>query len=266
MASTTARAGRPVGPATAADTARTWVVLAAAVLQAVAGSLGGSGVFGEDQRVLSDRYPSLITPATVAFSIWGLIYVALLVYAVYQSLPGQRSRPVHRATGWLFVVSAACNAGWIVVFSQEFLGTAQLLIVALLVTLALTLRRLAAFPADGVADRALLHGPLAFYAGWVSLATVAGFSVTLTYWGLPLGPVTAAVLLLVGVVAAGLATRRTTAALPYAATAAWALFWVAVESGSAGTVPVAVVAAAGVVAVVVAAVLRAREGLRPAFG
>ncbi len=245
MASTTAGAGRTVGPATGADTARTWAVLAAAVLQAVAGSLGGSGTFGESQRVLSDRYPSLVTPATVAFSVWGLIYLALLVYAVYQSLPGQRSRPVHRATGWLFVTTAVFNAGWIVVFSRELLGTAQLLIVALLVTLALVLRRLAAFPADGAADRALLHGPLAFYAGWVSLATVAGFSVTLTYWGAPLGPVTAAALLAVGALAAGVAARRTTAALPYAATAVWALVWVAVESGRDGTPPVTVVARRG---------------------
>ncbi|MBO4241240.1 tryptophan-rich sensory protein [Pseudonocardia alni] len=266
MASTTARAGRTAGPATGMDTARTWAVLAAAVLQAVAGSLGGSGTFGESQRVLSDRYPSLVTPATVAFSVWGLIYLALLVYAVYQSLPGQRSRPVHRATGWLVVATAALNAGWIVVFSQELLGTAQLLIVALLVTLAVVLHRLAAFPAEGVADRALLHGPLAFYTGWVSLATVAGFSVTLTYWGAPLGPVTAAALLGAGVLAAGVAARRTTAALPYAATAVWALVWVAVESAGAGTVPVTVVAALGVVAVVVAAALRAREGLRPALG
>ncbi|NYG02282.1 tryptophan-rich sensory protein [Pseudonocardia antarctica] len=266
MASTTARAGRTAGPATGMDTARTWAVLAAAVLQAVAGSLGGSGTFGESQRVLSDRYPSLVTPATVAFSVWGLIYLALLVYAVYQSLPGQRSRPVHRATGWLFVATAALNAGWIVVFSQELLGTAQLLIVALLVTLAVVLHRLAAFPAEGVADRALLHGPLAFYTGWVPLATVAGFSVTLTYWGAPLGPVTAAALLGAGVLAAGVATRRTTATLPYAATAAWALVWIAVESATTGTVPVTVVAAIGVVAVVVAAALRAREGLRAAFG
>ncbi|GAA1071956.1 hypothetical protein [Pseudonocardia alni] len=151
-------------------------------------------------------------------------------------------------------------------FSQELLGTAQLLIVALLVTLAVVLHRLAAFPAEGVADRALLHGPLAFYTGWVPLATVAGFSVTLTYWGAPLGPVTAAALLGAGVLAAGVATRRTTATLPYAATAAWALVWIAVESATTGTVPVTVVAAIGVVAVVVAAALRAREGLRAAFG
>ncbi|MYW76319.1 tryptophan-rich sensory protein, partial [Pseudonocardia sp. SID8383] len=53
---------------------------------------------------------------------------------------------------------------------------------------------------------------------------------------------------------------------PYAATAAWALVWIAVESATTGTVPVTVVAAIGVVAVVVAAALRAREGLRAAFG
>ncbi|MBP2371184.1 tryptophan-rich sensory protein [Pseudonocardia parietis] len=253
---------RSAGPTTRADTVRCWVVLAAAVLQTVAGSLGGSGLFGESQRVLSDRYPSVLAPATIAFSVWSVIYLGLLLYAVYQSLPGQRSRPVHRTTGWLFVATAALNAGWIVIFSQELLGTAQLVIAALLVTLATMLWRLAAVPADGVADRVLVHGPMAFYAGRVSLATVAGFSVTLTYWGAALGPVTGALLLLLAVVVVGYATLRTVSALPYAATAVWALFWITVEAPG----PVAVVAGIGAVAVVVAAVLRARRGMRPAFG
>lgn len=253
---------RGAGRATRADTVRTWVVLAAAVLQTVAGSLGGSGLFGESQRVLSDRYPSVLTPATVAFSVWSVIYLGLLLYAVYQSLPGQRSRPVHRAVGWLFVLTAVFNAGWIVIFSQEFLGTAQLVIVALLVTLAVVLRRLAAVPAAGVADRVLVHGPMAFYAGWVSLATLSGFSVTLTYWGAALDQVAGALLLLVAVVAVGYATFRTAIAVPYAATAVWTLFWIVVEAPGA----VSVTAAVGAVAVAAAAVLQARQGMRPAFG
>ena len=253
---------RTTGPRTRADTVRTWAVLAAAVLQTVAGSLGGSDFFGESQRVLSDRYPSVLAPATIAFSVWSVIYLGLLLYAVYQSLPGQRSRPVHRATGWLFVLTAALNTGWIVIFSREYLGTAQLVITALLVTLLAVLWRLTALPADGVADRVLVHGPLAFYAGWVSLATVAGFSVTLTYWGAALGPVMGAVVLLVAVVAVAAVTLRTAAAVPYAATAVWASAWIAVEASG----PVVAVAAAGVVTLVLAAALRARRGARPAFG
>ncbi|OLL75437.1 hypothetical protein Ae168Ps1_3839c [Pseudonocardia sp. Ae168_Ps1] len=250
------------GTATRADTVRTWAVLGAAVLQTVAGSLGGSGFLGESQRVLSDRYPSLLTPATIAFSVWPVIYLALLLFAVHQSLPGQRSRPVHRATGWLFVATAVLNAGWIVVFSQELLGLAQLMIVALLVVLAVALRRLTAVPADGVVDRLLVHGPWAFYAGWVSAATVAGLSVTLTYWGAALGPVPAAALLLVAAAAFGYATRLTTAAVPYAATVVWALVWVA----AASVAVVTVVAVLGALAVVTVAVLRTREGVRAAFG
>ncbi|ANY06272.1 hypothetical protein [Pseudonocardia sp. HH130630-07] len=249
-------------PATRADTVRSGAVLVAAVLQAVAGSLGGSGFFGESQRVLSDRYPSLLTPATIAFSVWPVIYLALLLFAVYQSLPGQPARPVHRATGWPFVLTAVCNAGWIVVFSQEYLVPAQVLIVALLATLAVVLWRLAGVPAAGTADRLLVHGPMAFYAGWVSLATVAGASVTLTYAGAELGPLGAAPVLAVAVLAVGYATLRTTAALPYAATAVWALLWITTEAGGV----VSAVAAAGGIGVLVVAALRARAGTRAAFG
>ncbi|MEQ3554585.1 TspO/MBR family protein [Pseudonocardia nematodicida] len=251
-----ARAARRV------DMVRAWVVLAAAVVQAVAGSLGGSGFFGESQQVLSDRYPSPLMPATIAFSVWTVIYLALLVYAVHQTLPGQPARAVHRATGWWFVATAVFNAGWIVVFSQGYLGTAQVLIVALLVSLVMILRTLARFPAESTVDRVLLHGPMAFYTGWVALATVLGATVTSTYLGAEPGPWVGALVLLVAVAVICGAVFRTVAAVPFAATAAWALFWIAVEAGAV----VATVAGLGALAVVAAAALRARQGSRPAFG
>ena len=50
-------------------------------------------------------------PADWTFAIWGPIYLAFLGYAVYQLLPAQRGREVHRATGWWLAVSAVLNAG-----------------------------------------------------------------------------------------------------------------------------------------------------------
>lgn len=248
--------------ATRRDTVRAGAVLAAAVLQTVAGGLGGSGFFGESQRVLADRYPSPLMPATVAFSVWSVIYLALLAVAVRQVAPRQRARPVHRATGWWFVASAVLNAGWIVIFSQEYLGTAQVVITALLVVLAVLLTRLARLLAEGVADRLLLHGPVALYTGWVALATVVGATVTLTYAGAGPGPVVGALVLAVAAVAVAWAARRTVAAVPFAATAVWALGWIAAEAPGV----VAAVAVLGALAVPAAAALRAREGARPAFG
>ena len=245
-----------------ADTVRATVVLVAAVAQTVAGGLGGSGAFGESQRVLADRYPSPLMPATVAFSVWSVIYLALLALAVRQVLPAQRSRPVHRATGWWFAATAVLNGAWIVIFSQELLVLAQVVIVALLACLVVLLVRLARFPAEGTADRLLLHGPLAFYSGWVALATAVGAATTLTYVGAGPGPVAGAVLLVVAVLAVTAGTWRTVAAVPFAATALWALLWITTTAPG----PVAVVAALGGVAVLVAAVLRSRDGNRAAFG
>lgn len=245
-----------------ADTVRVTAVLVTAVLQTVAGGLGGSGAFGESQRVLSDRYPSPLMPATVAFSVWSLIYLALLALAVRQALPGQRARPVQRATGWWFAAAAVLNASWIVIFSQELLVVAQIVIVALLACLVTLLVRLSRFPAEGVADRLLLHGPAAFYSGWVALATAVGAATTLTYLGAGPGPVAGAALLLVAVLAVAAGTLRTVAAVPFAATALWALLWITTTAPA----PVAAVAALGGVAVLAAAVLRSRHGLRAAFG
>ncbi len=245
-----------------ADAVRAVVVLVAAVAQTAAGALGGSGAFGESQKVLADRYPSPLMPATVAFSVWSLIYLALLALAVRQVLPGQRPRPVNRATGWWFAASAVLNGAWIVIFSQEQLILAQLVIVALLACLVVLLVRLARFPAQGTADRLLLHGPLAFYSGWVALATAVGAATTLTYVGAGPGPVTGAFLLLVAVLAVAAGTRRTVAALPFAATALWALLWITTRAPT----PVAVVAVLGGAAVLTSAVLRSRDGIRAAFG
>ncbi len=41
-------------------------------------------LFGRGTGEISDRYPTLVTPAGYVFAIWGLIYIALLVYSVAQ--------------------------------------------------------------------------------------------------------------------------------------------------------------------------------------
>ena len=53
------------------------------------------------------------------FSIWGLIYVGLFAYAIFQSLPSQRSNPRLRAIGWPFVVSCVANILWLFFFQYS---------------------------------------------------------------------------------------------------------------------------------------------------
>ena len=159
--------------ATAADRVRSVALLLGAVLQIVVGGLGGSGALGLSVGQVAQENTTVVMPASAAFSIWGPIYAAVLLLAVRQVLPGQPGRAVHRATGWWLVASTVLNAGWILAFSAQAVVLAQVVIVALLVVLAAALAQLTRLPAAGVADRLLLHGPVALYAGWVSVARTA---------------------------------------------------------------------------------------------
>lgn len=59
---------------------------------------------------ISDSFDVYFVPAGYVFSIWSLIYLGLIAYAVFQILPSQRENPRLRQTGWWFVVSSAANS------------------------------------------------------------------------------------------------------------------------------------------------------------
>ena len=253
---------------TTADRVRAVAVLVGALLQIVAGGLGGSGAFGLSVGQVAAANTTVVMPVPAAFGIWGLIYAALLVLAVRQLLPGQPGRAVHRATGWWLLASTLLNAGWILVFSAQAVLLAQVVIVALLVVLAVTLARLSAHPADGPADRLLLHGPVALYTGWVSVATVVGAATTGTFLGAPgTGGVAVAlgvvVLLVTGVIAAGVVARAA-GALPYAAAVVWALGAIVVMGPPWPVSAAAVLAIVAVVAVALRRVTSAPAGRKAA--
>nr|WP_232328088.1 tryptophan-rich sensory protein [Kibdelosporangium sp. MJ126-NF4]CEL16795.1 hypothetical protein [Kibdelosporangium sp. MJ126-NF4] len=154
------------------DKARAGALILVAVLQVAAGVVGGVGLWGESVGVVANSYPTLLLPGGAAFTIWSLIYVAFGALAVRQALPEQRNRDVHRRTGWWLVAAGVLNAAWVLLFTNRLILLAQLMIVALLACLLGAALRLQ--PADGWADRLLLHIPVMVYLGWVAVATVAG--------------------------------------------------------------------------------------------
>ena len=92
---------------TSTDLARGLAVVGLAVVQIVVAGLGGRGALGEDVGTVARSYPTLVLPAGWTFAIWGPIYLAFLGYAIYQVLPAQRIRRVHRTTGWWLAISAS---------------------------------------------------------------------------------------------------------------------------------------------------------------
>ena len=138
---------------------------------------------------VSDSLPSAFTPAGYTFAVWGLIYAALVGFAIYQVLPAQRERPFLARLAWLVPISSAFNIAWIIAWHYRSFALSLILIVGLLLTLILIYQRLEIGrpnPALTTADKLLYQVPFSFYLAWVSVATVANFSSVLNSvynWG-----------------------------------------------------------------------------------
>ncbi len=185
---------------------------------------------GRTAGEISDALPSYFTPAGYTFSIWGLIYTALLGFIVYQALPGQRNRRLLGQVGWLFVVSSAFNAVWLFSWHYGIYALSILFMVALLLTLIAIYLRLEIgrrHPELSIADKVLVHFPFSLYLGWITVATIANIASVVAYWGWDgfgiAGPTWSAIMMLVAAAVAGvlLFNRRN---LAYAGVLIWALF------------------------------------------
>jgi len=74
---------------------------------------------------LSQEYRNLFTPEGYAFSIWGVIFIALLAYCgyqVYAAFFSSREDDFIIQTGPWFSIANFANAGWVVVWLYEFLS------------------------------------------------------------------------------------------------------------------------------------------------
>ncbi|GAB3351950.1 hypothetical protein [Modestobacter lapidis] len=239
------------------DTPRIVAVVAAAVAQIV-GSPLGSALAGRSVGDVSGDTRSLVTPAGWAFSIWGLIFAGSLAWAVYQALPAQRDREVHRRTGWPLAAAFAGNAVWEVVYPQGgvWLYVAQVLIFGITAAAAVAYIRLQTVPVDGPA-RLLPRAVTGLLLGWVTVAPVANVGST----GVALGisPTTlasrawaVAALVLVAGIAAAVVLGSYVAAGPFAAAVVWGLVAIA-AAGGPRPVSVAAISAAAIVVVALTA-------------
>ncbi|ALG12930.1 tryptophan-rich sensory protein [Kibdelosporangium phytohabitans] len=246
------------------DTARAGALILVAVLQIAAGVVGGAGLWGESVGVVANSYPTLLLPGGTAFTIWSLIYAGFCALAVRQALPGQRSRDVHRRTGWWLVAAGLLNASWVLLFTHRLILLSQMVIVVLLACLLGAALRLQ--PANGWADRLLLHIPVMVYLGWVAVATVAGAATTAASLGAAPGVAVAIVVILLTGVLAALAVLRLPAVVGFAAAVCWALAWIAVNTTTPGVLVASVLAiaiVAGTVAFTVSATVAVRIERRP---
>jgi hypothetical protein len=150
-----------------------WIALVVVLLNIFINYYSNAEPFnGQTIGEVSRQHPTLFTPAGYAFSIWGVIYLSFILYAICQLLPSQRKNPVYdRLAIPLTLTSLLCIA-WVISFTYELLGLSVVLITAMLITAILLFGRakLAVFQQE---IGFWVTIPFALYAGWLSVAIIA---------------------------------------------------------------------------------------------
>jgi len=212
-----------------------WSNIIAFAFTVIVNSLAGSTTLlgGVNTAQISDSNPTLITPAGYVFSIWGIIYVLLGVFVIFQALPSQKEKEYTKKIGWLFVLSSIINIAWLFLWQYKFLSLSVILMFLLLATLILIYLRLGIGKSKvTLREKLAIHVPFSVYLGWITIASIADVSVTLVsvnWEGFGIGPEIWASLIIIVALLIGMLVVATRKDIAYGLVIVWALTGIAVK-------------------------------------
>ncbi len=132
---------------------------------------------GKTTGQLSAEYPNLFVPAGVTFSIWGVIYIMLLVFVILQFFDSHKL--IVTQISWAFAISCLFNYLWIVAWHYQLLPLSLGIMLGLLATLIYIGYKLQPMPLS------LTKAAFGIYFGWICIATIANVTAILVNykWG-----------------------------------------------------------------------------------
>lgn len=156
----------------------------------------------------------LIIPANYAFAIWGLIYLGLIAYSIYQFRPSQRGRSTIQQVNALVILASLAQIFWVYLFTLQLFWpsvVAMLVILLPLIRINLLLRN----SRESVSRerRWFARIPFSIYLAWISVATIVNVASALYIsgwdgWGINDTGWTAIMLIIGTVIAAIVAIQR----------------------------------------------------------
>jgi hypothetical protein len=162
------------------DILRQVVTLAAVVIAFIVNvlsnlnPLNGLTIGGISNTLFKDV---LIIPANYAFAIWGLIYLGLFAFAIYQVLPSQRENPNLRKTGYLLTIASVAQSIWVYLFLSRFFVASVVAMLLILIPLIVMYVRLGIGTTPATrAEKWFLRYPIGIYLGWISVATIVNIA------------------------------------------------------------------------------------------
>jgi hypothetical protein len=242
------------------------VLLATIVVNILADALPINGL---GTGAISDTFHVYFVPAGYVFAIWGIIYIGLIAYAIYQVLPSQRENPRLQATGWWVVLGGLANSAWIFLWHYlQFVGTLGAMLVLLATLIAVYVRlginRFKVSRGETWAVRV----PFSIYLGWITVATIANVTDVLDYlkWNrFGISDATWMVIVLGAVVLISGLMNFLRRDIAYSLVILWALAGIAAKFPAEGVVTVAIWVTFGLVAMTLIAAFLLKRGRSPSI-
>lgn len=145
------------------------------------------GINGNTMSSLSEKYNSLFTPAGYAFSIWGVIFLALFVQAIFLIVrafkPEKDQNPISQIGLGIFIANML-NILWVYAWLSESTGVSVAIMVLILITLLSVIVRTNMERWDApLKIIVFIWWPICLYSGWIAVATIANISAMLVKVG-----------------------------------------------------------------------------------
>ena len=121
---------------------------------------------------ISDSYPNLFAPAGITFSIWGLIYLLLAIYTVYQFTT--KNKLIDKMNPY-FIATSIANSLWIYSWHYRHIGVSVLLIIIILFSL-IKIADLLNKEKFTLREKLCVRLPFSVYFGWLTVAVIANIT------------------------------------------------------------------------------------------
>lgn len=238
-----------------------WINIFAFVIMVAVNGLAGNTSFigGKNTAQISDANPTLITPAGYVFSIWGVIYLLLGIFVVFQALPSQQGKDFHKKVGWFFVISSILNVCWLFLWQFGQLGFSVVLMFLLLASLLMIYLRLGVGKSKvALNEKLAVHLPFSVYLGWITIASIANVAVaavSANWDGFGIAAETWATLVIAIALLIALLVVFTRKDVAYGLVITWAMIGISVKQGGNTVVATLTQSCAVIVAISVVATL-----------
>jgi hypothetical protein len=178
---------------------------------------------------ISNAYPNLFAPAGPAFSIWGLIYLLLGIYVIYQFVKkDQKTEEIIQKINPFFIATSLANISWIFAWHYDYIAI-SVAIMAVLLILLIKIADIIRLGNFTTIEKVSIWAPFSIYFGWITVASIANitiFLVSIGWNGFGLADfVWTSIILLVGALI-GILRMNKDKNIAYGLVLVWAYSWI----------------------------------------